>query len=364
MGELFAGRYELLDPIASGGMGTVWAVLDRADGQVKAAKMLRQADAAMLLRFVREQSVRINHEHVVTPLSWAGVDDRVLFTMPLVRGGSVSGLMRRYGALPPAWIGHLTAQTADALAAVHAAGIVHRDVKPGNLLLEPTRRGVPHLLLTDFGIAVPSDEPRLTQLGTVIGTPGYMSPEQVQGADPMPSADVYSLGMVVLEMLTAQRPPADPVPTPPRVDELRTGDRGHDLVLDVVAAATTYDPGTRPTASQLRQHPALLALLALPLAADDPIDVVDDYASLAVPPRTAPPPPPPPPLGTAPHPAPTSLLPPPPPPPQHVAYPAPSPPPASPPDSSPTAARGTLSAVVLLVAGLLALLAGGFLLLG
>jgi serine/threonine-protein kinase len=356
MGELFAGRYELLDPIASGGMGTVWAVLDRADGQVKAAKMLRQADAAMLLRFVREQSVRINHEHVVTPLSWAGVDDRVLFTMPLVRGGSVSGLMRKYGALPPAWIGHLTAQTAEALAAVHSAGVVHRDVKPGNLLLEPTRRGVPHLLLTDFGIAVPTDEPRLTQLGMVVGTPGYMSPEQVQGADPLPSADVYSLGMVVLEMLTGQRPPADPAPMPPRVAELRTGDRGHDLVLDVVAAATTYDPTMRPTAAQLRQHPSLLALLALPRGADDPIDVVDEYTALAAPPRPAPPPPPPPPssVGTSAYPPPTSLLPPPPP---------PAPPTTSVPQPTPTA-RGTLSAVLLLVAGLAALIAGGWLLLG
>ena len=90
MGEVFAGRYELIDPIASGGMGTVWRVLDRTDGQVKAAKMLHQSDAAMLLRFVREQSLRIDHTHIVTPQSWAGVDDRVLFTMPLVAGGSVS----------------------------------------------------------------------------------------------------------------------------------------------------------------------------------------------------------------------------------------------------------------------------------
>jgi serine/threonine-protein kinase len=353
MGELFAGRYELLDPIASGGMGTVWAVLDRTDGQVKAAKMLRQADAGMLLRFVREQSVRIDHRHVVTPQSWAGVDDRVLFTMPLVRGGSVSGLMKRYGALPPAWIGHLAAQTADALAAVHAAGVVHRDVKPGNLLLEPTGRGLPHLRLTDFGIAVPTDEPRLTHVAMVIGTPGYMSPEQAQGMDPAPSADVYALGMVVLEMLTGQRPPADPVPAPPRADLLRNGDRGRDLVLDVVAAATAYDPAARPTAAQLRDHPSLRALLELPRPADDPIDIVDEYVALAVPPRTAPPPPPPPPPPagsgrTASYPPPTSLLPP--------------PPPATP--SGDRAAGGTATTLALLLVGLLALLAGGWLLLG
>ena len=103
MGEVFAGRYELLDPVAMGGMGTVWCVLDRADHQVKAAKILRQSDAASLLRFVREQSMRIDHSHVVTPQSWAGMDDRVLFTMPLVRGGSVSQLLKTYGVLPLRW---------------------------------------------------------------------------------------------------------------------------------------------------------------------------------------------------------------------------------------------------------------------
>ena len=208
MGEVFAGRYELIDPIASGGMGTVWRVLDRTDGQLKAAKMLHQSDAAMLLRFVREQSLRIDHTHIVTPQSWAGVDDRVLFTMPLVAGGSVSMLIRQYGALPPRWIGRLVDQTLQALEAVHAAGIVHRDVKPGNLLLEPTGRGVPHLRLGDFGIAVPTDEARLTHIAMVIGTPGYMPPEQQLGADPDPSADIYALGMVILEMLTATKPPA------------------------------------------------------------------------------------------------------------------------------------------------------------
>src|SRR3546814_18450393 len=86
-----------------GGMGTVWCILDRSDNQVKAAKILRQSDAASLLRFVREQSMRIDHDHVVTPQSWAGMDERVLFTMPLMRGGSVSGLLQAPGRLPVRW---------------------------------------------------------------------------------------------------------------------------------------------------------------------------------------------------------------------------------------------------------------------
>ncbi|HWJ68388.1 MAG TPA: serine/threonine-protein kinase [Nocardioides sp.] len=301
MGEVFAGRYELLDPIATGGMGTVWRVLDRSAGDVKAAKVLRQADAAMLLRFVREQSVRIDHTHVVTPQSWAGVDDRVLFTMPLVRGGSVSGLMKKAGGtLPPRWIAVLTDQTLQALEAVHAAGIVHRDIKPGNLLLEPTGTSRPHLRLTDFGIAVPSDEPRLTHVAMIIGTPGYMPPEQYHGADPDPSADIYALGVVVLEMLTGRRPSGDGAPGPIDVTGLRTGDPEHDAILDVVAAATSYDAGQRPTASALLQHPALRGLVARwddPALADD-LAVADEYpptpdiSATNLPTSAYPPPPP------------------------------------------------------------------------
>ena len=371
MGEVFAGRYELIDPIASGGMGTVWRVLDHTDGQVKAAKMLRQADAAMLLRFVREQSVRIDHTHVVTPQSWAGVDDRVLFTMPLVRGGSVSGVLKKHGPLPPYWIGHLVDQTLQALEAVHAAGIVHRDVKPGNLLLEPTGSGRPHVRLTDFGIAVPSDEPRLTHVAMVIGTPGYMPPEQVAGADPHPSADIYALGMVTREMLTGRRPSSEPSPGAPAAG-LRSGERERDLVVDVIEAATDPDPVSRPTATGLRAHPSLRALLALP-PSGAPIVVLDEYADLPGPDvatrgpvaaaPTSPPPvvrswpsarrdsPPPASVGT-------SVMPPPPPP---AREPTPYPAALS---AAPARRPGTLLPVLLLVLGVLGLVGAAWLLVG
>jgi len=355
MGEVFAGRYELIDPIASGGMGTVWRVRDRMDGQVKAAKMLNQSDAAMLLRFVREQSLRIAHTHIVTPQSWAGVDDRVLFTMPLIAGGSVSMLIRTYGALPPRWIGRLVDQTLQALEAVHAAGIVHRDIKPGNLLLEPTGRGVPHLRLTDFGIAVPTDEARLTHVAMVIGTPGYMPPEQQAGADPDPSADVYALGMVVLEMLTGTRPPRDPAAVD--LASLRTGDPARDAVVDLIAAATPYNPAARPTVTELRAHPALHLLLRLLPDPADPITITDVFPPLpdgtadTVPQaRTAYPPPP---TG----PASALTMPPPPPPPprtyEQTVH-----------QVSAPARPGVLAPVLLLVVGVLGLVLSGWLLLG
>lgn len=269
MGEVFAGRYELLDPIATGGMGTVWRVQDRQDGRLKAAKILRQSDAGSLLRFVREQSLRIDHTHVVTPDSWAGLDDRVLFTMPLMHGGSVTDLLaerrtRGTPGLPTRWVALLLDQTLQALEAVHSAGIVHRDLKPGNLLLEPTGGGVPHLRLTDFGIAVPLDEARMTRGAMTIGTPGYMPPEQWMGADPDPRSDLYAVGRVAYEMLTGTRPVGEEGVSPD-LDAARTGDPHHDALLDVVAIATAERIEDRP-----RRRDRAARGAALPRAARPP----------------------------------------------------------------------------------------------
>lgn len=209
VGEVFAGRYELVDPLGHGGWGTVWRVWDRRSSRYVAAKVLGQSDASMLLRFVREQSYRIAHPHVVTPLGWAGEDDRVLFTMPIVAGGSVHTLVGDHGALPQEWAAVLLDQLLDALTAVHAVGLVHRDVKPANLLLEPTGRDRPHLRLSDFGVAVALAEPRMTRTSVVLGTPGYLAPEQLRGAEPEPRQDLYAAGIVAAQMLTGAK--VDPV---------------------------------------------------------------------------------------------------------------------------------------------------------
>ena len=253
-------------------------------------------------------------------------------------------LTQKYGALPPRWIGPLVDQTLQALEAVHRAGIVHRDIKPGNLLLEPTGRGRPHLRLTDFGIAVPSDEPRLTHVAMLIGTPGYMPPEQYHGADPDPSADVYALGMVTLEMLTGAKPPREPEPVP--LETLRTGEPARDAVVDVIAAATTYDPAARPSAAALRTHPSLRMLLDLPADPADPIEIVDVFPPM--PPYH----PPPPGRSTTPGPppqAPTVM--------PTLEQTVHHPPPAG-------TGQGVLAPVLLLVLGLLGLAASGWLLLG
>ncbi len=236
MGEVFAGRYELIDPIGEGGMGTVWRVWDRRERRVVAAKVLRQSDAVSLLRFVREQAVRVQHPHVLTPLGWAGEDDRVLFTMPVVDGGSVATLVGDHGPLPPLLVAELLRQLLDAVAAVHDARILHRDIKPANVLLRATGTGRPHAWLTDFGIALDLDGPRFTQTGEWTGTPGYVAPEVTRGAEPAPTSDLYAVGQVAVAMLTGARPTSPPV----RPDDVP------DALWSLVTDLTAFDAADRP----------------------------------------------------------------------------------------------------------------------
>ncbi|NGN63915.1 serine/threonine protein kinase [Streptomyces sp. A7024] len=206
MGEIFAGRYELIDPIGRGGVGAVWRSWDHRRRRYVAAKVLQQSDAHTLLRFVREQALRIEHPHVLAPASWAADDDKVLFTMDLIRGGSLAHLIGDYGPLPPRFVCTLLDQLLAGLAAVHAEGVVHRDIKPANILLEATGTGRPHLRLSDFGISMRKGEPRLTDTNFVVGTPGYFAPEQMLGAEPDFPADLFAVGLVALYLLTGEKP--------------------------------------------------------------------------------------------------------------------------------------------------------------
>lgn len=265
MGEVFAGRFELLSPIADGGMGSVWQVRDLRDSQVYAGKLLRQSDSASLLRFMREQGTRIHHRHVVTPLSWAGEDDRVMFTMPLVRGGSVATLLADHGRLPGHWVVELLSQSLDALSAIHEQRLVHRDLKPANLLLEATGNARPVVRVTDFGLATSLDEPRLTRASIVLGTPGYMSPEQLRGADPDPSQDLFAIGRCGLEMLTRAKPEESVNAARRRaVEEPELAE-----LVELLITAASADPARRPTTAQVLRN-QLQVLPAIPSHGAEP----------------------------------------------------------------------------------------------
>ena len=239
MGERFAGRYELLDPLGEGGMASVWRAWDERERRVVAVKVLRQSDAVSLLRFVREQAVRVANPHVLAPIGWAGEDDRVLFTMPIVDGGSVATLAGDYGPLPPRLVAELLRQLFDALSTVHRAGFLHRDVKPANLLLVATGHERPHLMLSDFGIAVDIQGPRFTQTGEFVGTPGFVAPEVLGGAEPHVTADLYAAGQVGLYLLTGMR-------GTPAEQAQRRPDGVADSLWDCLLALTATDPALRP----------------------------------------------------------------------------------------------------------------------
>lgn len=283
MGEVFAGRYELADPIGRGGVGAVWRAWDHRRRRYVAAKVLQQRDAHSLLRFVREQALRIDHPHVLAPASWAADDDKVLFTMDLVAGGSLVHLVGDYGPLPPAFVCTLLDQLLSGLAAVHAEDVVHRDIKPANVLLEATGTGRPRLRLSDFGIAMRLGEPRLTETNLVVGTPGYLAPEQMLGAEPDFPADLFAVGLVALYLLEGARPDARALvqyflehgtPGPPKgVPE---------PLWQVVASLLQPDPVDRfRTATGARKALAAAAeLLPEPGPDDELIEIFDQLGPL------------------------------------------------------------------------------------
>jgi eukaryotic-like serine/threonine-protein kinase len=246
-----AGRYVLLDQIGAGGMGSVWRARDLRTGGLVAVKVLGHHSGALLARFVREQSIRLRHPHVVAPTGWAAEDDVVLLTMDLVCGGSVQGLLAEHGPLPEGCVATILGQTLRALAAVHASGMVHRDVKPANLLLEATADGSLHVRLADFGVAVTLAGERLTAGPAVIGTEGYMSPDQARGAAPEPRQDLYAVGVLGVHLLTGRRPQAGVTLPSGRLRPLL-----ERLLAD--------EPSSRPANAE--QALALLARLDVPAA--------------------------------------------------------------------------------------------------
>ncbi|MCL2730754.1 MAG: serine/threonine protein kinase [Actinomycetia bacterium] len=283
MGEVFAGRYELVDPIGRGGVGAVWRAWDHRRRRYVAAKVLQQSDAHALLRFVREQAMRIDHPHVLAPASWAADDDKVLFTMDLVRGGSLSHLIGDYGPLPPSYVCVLLDQLLAGLSAVHAEGVVHRDIKPANILLEATGTRTPHVRLSDFGIAMRKGEARLTETNYVVGTPGYFAPEQMTGAEPDFSADLYAVGLVALYLLSGRKPDAQAIVERFEADGMPPTPVGVPAALwQVIGTLLQPDPYARfRTATGARKAlAAAVELVPGPGPDEEPVEIFDQIGAL------------------------------------------------------------------------------------
>ncbi|HUQ80595.1 MAG TPA: Ig-like domain-containing protein [Gemmatimonadaceae bacterium] len=205
--ETTAGEYEIRGELGRGGMAAVYLAYDLRLNRKVAIKVMLPELAfhdGMEERFKREArtAAKLDHQHIVVIYSVRDDAELLYFVMKYIEGASLDQLLRGYAPLPIPIVQHLLVQLADALQYAHDEGVVHRDVKPANVLVD--RRG--NAMVTDFGIARASESPHLTRTGSVIGTPAYMSPEQCLANEQTHASDQYALGVVAYELL-AGRPP-------------------------------------------------------------------------------------------------------------------------------------------------------------
>ncbi len=203
----FGGRYQLHSRIAVGGMGEVWRAVDLVIGREVAIKILKDeylGDPGFLERFRAEarHAALVNHEGIASVYDYGEEEGSAYLVMEMVPGQPLSTILEEKKSLPTNQVLDIVAQTAAALAAAHKVGLVHRDIKPGNLLITPEGR----VKITDFGIARIADQVPLTATGQVMGTVQYLSPEQASGHPASPATDIYSLGIVAYEALAGHRP--------------------------------------------------------------------------------------------------------------------------------------------------------------
>ena len=261
-----ADRYLLTERIATGGMGEVWQAQDEVLSRTVAVKVLKTEyaeDEAFLERFRNEakHTASLSHPGIANVFDYGEAGGTAYLVMEYVRGEPLSALLAREGRLPADRTLDIVGQTGLALQAAHDVGLVHRDVKPGNILIRPD--GV--VKVTDFGIARAVDSAPVTQTGMVVGTAAYLSPEQASGKPVTPASDIYALGVVAYECLSGRRPFDEAAPVavamshisatpPPLTKDLPP------LVVDFVNRALEKDPARRqPSAGDFGRTALALA---------------------------------------------------------------------------------------------------------
>ena len=375
--ELLAGRYELISRIGSGGMGDVWLAQDQVLGRTVAIKRLRPGlalgsddDSQGMVRLRREArlAASLQHPNIVAVHDLLEVDGVPHVVMEYVRGRSLSEVIAEEGVLAPHRAGAVIAQVADALAAAHAAGILHRDVKPANIMLT---EGSNTAKLTDFGIARAESDASMTQTGSFIGTPAYLAPEIARGDAASPASDVWALGATLYAAVEGTAPFGEGGNSLSLIARILTGSipppRRAGQLAGVIGAMLDPDAARRPAAGQIRNwlrdgtSPSVPAAWAEALRPDH-----SQAETTTVTPAGAEPYPPPnydgpgrptrmgPPSPSYPHPSGPSYPAPSPPPPARALYPSGPPPTPRPPAKSRRRWPGawvTAAVVLLLVAG-------------
>lgn len=265
--RVIAGRYRLLSPVGEGGMGTVWRARDEVLQREVAVKEVRAPAGIpahdvdrMYARLEREAwaAARISNRNVVTVYDVATEDGRPWIVMELIRGLALSDLLDAEGPVPPQRAAHIGAEVLAALRAAHEAGVLHRDVKPGNVLMSNDGR----IVLTDFGIAMVEGSSALTMTGEVIGSPEFLAPERALGRTPGPESDLWSLGVLLYAAVEGNSPfrqntplstlraiVDEPLPTPHRAGPL----------APVIEGLLAKDPAERLSAEQAEHDLRIIA---------------------------------------------------------------------------------------------------------
>lgn len=259
MGQPIGSRYELEDQLGRGAFGSVWRGRVRETGEAVAIKVLLEelaVDADVVTRFLRERTalVGLRHRSLVSVRDLVVEGDVLALVMQLVEGPDLRAYLRGRGTLGPQEAALLVADVAEALAVAHVAKIIHRDVKPANVLLKPEDGGF-RPLLTDFGIARLADAPSVTRTSQVVGTPYYLSPEVISGRKATSAVDVYASGIMFYELLTGHPPfrgrDAMEVFRAHQTDTAQRPAGVPDQLWEVALAALAKDPERRPGAGEL-----------------------------------------------------------------------------------------------------------------
>ncbi|WP_333775959.1 serine/threonine-protein kinase [Streptomyces sp. IBSBF 3136] len=260
-GLLIAGRYRLADSIGSGGMGRVWRAHDEvlhrkvAVKELTAALYVSESEQAVLLARTRAEAraaARINHSAVVTVHDVLEHDGRPWIVMELVEGHSLADAVKERGRIDPRETARIGLWVLRALRAAHTAGVLHRDVKPGNVLLGRDGR----VLLTDFGIAQIEGDTTITRTGEVVGSVDYLAPERVRGHDPGPSSDLWALGATLYTAVEGRSPfrRTSPLTTMQAVVEEEASELRYAGPLGpVITALLQKDPARRPGTDETEQ---------------------------------------------------------------------------------------------------------------
>ena len=256
---MVAGRYRLLETIGSGAMGIVWRAKDERLERVIAIKQLvvrpglsqTQTDEARR-RAMREARIaaRLHHRNAIAMLDVAEHDGAPCLIMEFLPSRSLSAVIAERGTLPPEQVAAIGSQVAAALAAAHAAGIVHRDVKPGNILLDDAGT----VKITDFGISRAIDDGTVTETGMLAGTPAYLAPEIARGQDPSRASDVFSLGATLYHAIEGTPPFGLNPNALALLHAVSSGNIQHPRnagpLTDTLMALLSVDPANRPTMEQ------------------------------------------------------------------------------------------------------------------